>query len=191
VNTNDNKQSGFSAVIGIISVVVVIALIGLIGWRLYNNQPSKQTNNATSGNQSTGQTPATSNNTTSPAQQVDPNAGYVVIKEWGVRFKPVSGLTGVEYVNLDSNTVDFTTQQLASLDPNCNGQVTGLTVLGRVFRSTNSSTPSTLSLGKVGDYYYYYYSPEATCSSKSDVDSTETTMLGYLKESLPSLEAAK
>ena len=77
-------------------------------------------------------------------------------------------------------------------DPNCDGQVVGVPVLGNIDRSTDSSVPhGPTSFAKVGDYYYYYYSPEATCSDQDSVNAVQTATIQLFKESMVSLEAAK
>lgn len=70
----------------IILIVAVIAVLGFVGVRLLIAQSSKPTaansiaNNQTSpANSQSSNTPANA----TPATQTDPNAGYIVIKEWG------------------------------------------------------------------------------------------------------------
>jgi len=169
---SNRRQSGFG-IIGIIAIILVVGVLGFVGWRVFtaqsNNTGNNQTNNA----------------------QTDPNAGYVVIKEWGVRFKPVGGLNGVEY-NVSGNATTFTTQQLKRLDANCSGQLSGVTVLGRIDRSTAASVPHyPASFAKVGDYYYYYHSPEATCSDDASVQAIETAGIQYFKNSIATFEVAQ
>src|SRR5579859_4766997 len=117
------KQPGFSMIIGIVAAILVIAVVGYGGYRLYNhyNQPSKQTNNATSTSQNTNQTPiGNSNQSSTRAQPVDPNAGYFVIKEWEVRFKPVSGLGDLKYaLRFNNNQAVFSTTAITLVDPKC------------------------------------------------------------------------
>lgn len=184
----NNKQSGFGAVV-VIVVIVVVAILGYAGYRIYTAQTNKPANtNSTTNNDQTANTTQNSNTQTGTTT-TDPNAGYVVIKEWGVRFKPVSGLSGVEYALTDENTAQLTTSQLEALDPNCSAQK--YPVLGGIVRSTNASVASSKSLGKIGNYYYYYYTPQGVCSDQSSTRDIQTASLAYLKDSLQSFEAAK
>jgi hypothetical protein len=166
------KQSGFGIVAIIVGILVLVGL-GYVGYRAYTAQTNK---------------PASTNNTTNNTP-VDPNAGYIVIKEWGVRFTPVSGLSGVEYALTDGNTAQFTTSQLQALDPNCSAQK--YPVLGGIVRSSDASVVSSKSLGKIGNYYYYYYTPQGVCSDQSSTRDVQTNSLAYLKDSLPSFEASQ
>src|SRR5207302_6826042 len=100
------QQSGFG-VIPIIVIVAIVVVLGLVDYQIYTAQMNKPAaNSSTTNNQTSPASSQPSNTTPNPAQQADPNAGYVVIKEWNVRFKPVSGLTGVEYTKANSNTHD-------------------------------------------------------------------------------------
>ncbi len=187
--STNNKQSGFSTIEGVIAVVLIIAVLGFVGLKLYNHQ-SKQVNTATSNSHNTSQSPISNNSQNStPAQQSAPNAGYVVVKEWEVRFKPVEGLTGIEYALTNNNTVQLTTSQLKELDPSCSAQ--NYPVLGGIVRSSQASVPSSQALGKVGSYYYYYYTPQGVCSDQPDVRVMQTKALASLKASLSSFEAAQ
>jgi len=191
VNTNNNKQSGFGIVVGIIAAVLVIALLGLIGWRMYGQ--FKQNTSATPNTQTT------SPNASGHTQPTDPNAGYFVIKEWGVRFKPVSGLDGLEYVMKTSiSRADFTTQQLAQADPTCDAsEASGFPGLGGLSRyATNAEQPITGAtfLTTINGYKYYYGGGGAPCAD-STTNATATNLLSTEKpelvDSLRSLEAAK
>ena len=118
------RQQGFS--LAIISIIVLaLCIAGIIVWRVYDSNQHKQDSQwqASSTNQTTS-TATTTDNTQQSAQKTDPNAGYIVIKEWGVRFKPVDGLDGVVYgvgFNKVSSTEEarFSTTQLAEYSNSC------------------------------------------------------------------------
>lgn len=207
MSTSAAKQSGFSMVVSIIAAVLVIGLIAFIGWRLYDqhNQPSKQTNNTTQNSQNTNQTPTGNNQSSTPAQPVDPNAGYFVIKEWGVRLKPASELSGLSYSITSSQRPDATeamlmTNQLKATNiAECNGSASGSRPLGAIVRT---STAEDLSqhmnsdqlLAHINGYYYYYYEPAQLCDpdpNSNTINNLQSSTLTMIKTSLTSLEAAK
>jgi cytoskeletal protein RodZ len=197
LSTNNAKQSGFSPIIGIVAVILVLGILGLIGWRLLA-QPTKQTNSATSSNQSTSKTPASNNNqNTTPAKQTDANAGYFVIKEWGVRFKPVSGLTNIEYyLKYNGSRADFTTQEVAQQVPSCNAQnySTGIESLGRY--ATNAQNPINATLlTTINGYNYYYGGGQAPCADSTTTSAADENLLNTdsanFRSSIMTLEAAQ
>src|SRR5262245_46454657 len=79
------RQAGFSAVIAI-AVVLVVAGLGFAAWRISQTPDKKTTNNS----------PVTSPKQTQKTKSSDPSEGgkYLVIKEWGVRFKLPAALQG-------------------------------------------------------------------------------------------------
>jgi hypothetical protein len=191
-----DKQFGFGRVMVIVAVLVLVGL-GYVGYRVYGhfNKPSTTNNttaNQTTGNQSTG-------------TQTDPNAGYVVIKEWGVRFKPVNGLSGVTYSITSSqrpNAIEamlMTDQLKATNIPTCNGTQANSRPLGAIVRITTAEDLSQhlnndQLLGQVDGYYYYYYEPTQQCDPSPNFSSTNTLQsdtLSKIKTSLASIEAAK
>ena len=201
---SSKNQSGFITIA--IAIIIAIALLGLVSWELYSNyfnKPSTKLGNQTS-SQTNSPTQQTNppNQPTQPAQPVDPNAGYFVIKEWGVRFKPVSGLTGLVYImrNTDnvSNTIaDFTTPQVSALDPKCDpSKPNGYSGLGSISRfSTTSTQPTTGGrlLTTISSYNYYFDQPQADCAFDAS-NAAQTTLSNTATEfsnSIKSLEAAK
>jgi hypothetical protein len=87
------------------------------------------------------------------------NEGYLVIREWGIRFKVSSRLTDVRYA-IDGDTVHFIGRPIdydVSYVQNINNSI-GEYSLGDIYRS-NQSSRTTLDVvidgKKLGDYYYY------------------------------------
>jgi len=104
-------QKGFG-VIEIILILVLVGILGFVGWSVYNNlQQTNVTNKATID---------ASNQTVNQKETTIDADGYFVIKEWGVRFKPVdnsltimaqkrantSANPGVEIYNLTAKEID-------------------------------------------------------------------------------------
>lgn len=150
-----NNQDGMAHLAAILVVVVFVA-IGVVGWKVWdnsNNNPSTQSTTPTAVTQTTSNEPAP-----------DPNKGYLVIKQWGLRFKTPSGLTDVKYL-IDGDTVAFyakpkgaNVQYVDSYEKMEDGKPRYAS--GVLVRSTESSktiepVDITVEGKKLGDYYYY------------------------------------
>lgn len=152
-----NNQKGFS-VFEIITVIAIVGLLAVVGWLVYDRQKSK-----------TGDKPVTlasTQPTVTPKQdtkKTDPNEGYLVVKEWGLRFKTPSGITDVKYVIHDNILAFFakptgsSVQYIANYEKYADGNFEYAT--GVLYRSTSSTKPIvddlTVQGKKIGDYYYY------------------------------------
>ena len=176
-----SNQNGFSTLMAVIVVFIIIVIAGLIVWRVldtnktFNTQSQENTTNQQSQQQA----------------KADPNEGYVVIKEWGVRFKPTEELTGVQYFKPEHVTIDsitFTTTALSAASEYCR-ESSGDIILGLLTRSTETDPQYGGMLAKIGAYTYQYRGPQAACS-RDDLTAESKTLTALLK-SLESLEAAK
>ena len=182
------KEIGFGTV-GIALVAVAVVLLGFIDWRLYDANKNNQTNstNQTSNNKSE---QSTNPPQAKPVEQADPNEGYVVIKEWGVRFKPVEALGGVQYFKpsgIEGNAVTFTTSEMASAAAACS-PASGQIVLGLLTRSTETVPGNGGMVAAIDGYTYQYRAPQATCGAG---DALEGQAVPNISASLKSLEAVK
>lgn len=203
------KIRGFTLIETLIALAAVV-ILGLIGWRIYdsrhNDQSTKDTTATTTKN-SQNSTANSTSKTTSDSTQTDPNQGYVVIKEWGVRFKPVEGLEGVEYavrpvaaefadtgdteVPAGSEKAAFTTAQLVHLSPNCDVKANDIIGVGAVQRSTSSiDVHAEWFIKEISGHYYYYYGPQSVCGYP-DTTELHQASRDRLRESLRSLEPAQ
>ncbi len=200
---NVKQQSGFG-VIPIVLIVAAIAVLGYVGYRIYTAQTSRSTTSSIANNQTSPTSSQPSSATPNPATQADPNAGYVVIKEWNVRFKPVSGLNGVTTSIVSSTRpnaeeVMFMTPQMSAVNiPGCNGQAPGSRPLGATVRTKTAQDMTQHDhdqfLKQIGDYFYYYYQPAELCDTDANsntIDNLQNTTINQIKDSLKSLEAAK
>ncbi|HSX27961.1 MAG TPA: hypothetical protein VLF60_00750 [Candidatus Saccharimonadales bacterium] len=185
----------------IISISFLL-LVGIVSGGVFVVRHHPEVKN-TQGNPSMAQPPAAPNAPHLPAGQngastVDPQ--YVTIKEWGVRFKPASGLGSVQYKAINGqNVLGFTTNQLAALDPGCalTGEP-GSAPLGWLERSATplqaaDGTPRS-ALKTLGGYSYYFTGPQATCLSTEATDTPQNEQLTgqqalLLAQSLDSIEA--
>lgn len=168
-------QKGFSS-LAIIFVILVVAVLGFIGWRVYETNklnPTQQTQN-------------------------DPNVGYLVIREWGVRIKPVEGLVGFKALPRTSglaNTEEMMliTSDMEKLNAGCSGEVEGSRPLGALVRTNIKleNPGNKMLLANIGNYYFYYYDPSSSCSPDAANEATQAVNLVKVKDSLASLEAIK
>ncbi len=150
------NQKGFS-IVEILVVIVIVGLLGAVGWLVYDSQKDKTSE--------TSNTSSTTKKAETPKQETvkpDPNAGYLVVKEWGLRFKTPSGLTDVRYA-INDDTVAFfakpsgsSVQYRSDFDKFLDGHFPYAT--GLLYRSkdvTNNDRGFATDGKKVGDYYYY------------------------------------
>lgn len=179
-----NRNAGFG-VVGVLVVVAAVLVVSFIAWRVYdaNQKPQSTSNTQTS-------TASDAPLTATPAS--DPNAGYVVIEQWGVRFKPSESLGEVQYFKPKDlgqyDALTFTTKALADRVASCSPSSENI-VLGLLYRNKEQSAVYGETLAKIGDYYYQYRGPQASCGAGDD--GLETNALQDLTEALRSLEAAK
>lgn len=180
-----NRQRGFSLVL-IVGALVAVVVIGIVAWRIYES--GKTTN------QTNSQSPPGSDN--EPQQQsgtpaADPNEGYVVLKEWGVRFKPVEGLGNVTHFRPTDtpqgyDRFDLSTTELGTRDARC-----ATMGFSSVTRATTPQSGYETMLAQVGDYYYYYRGSDSACSTTAANATFEAAQRNLTKESLKTLEAVK
>lgn len=189
LNNKLDRSAGFG-VVGVVVIVLAVLAIGLIGWRVYDANQKPEAN--------------TSAPTSSEAQDAplavestqDSNVGYVVIKEWGVRFKPTEGLTDVVYAaDADKQAMIFSTVSLSEYGETCSAKSTSHTPLGRLYRTQGDKDDarhlSTIYATQVGDYYYQFAGPQSICADNDSAIKLQTESLNLIKESIKSLEAAK
>jgi cytoskeletal protein RodZ len=179
----NKKQSGFSHMM-IIVVVLAVVLIGALGFIFWQNFIQNKSDNAKkedTSKVSTKQSETTTTNNT--ANITDKNKGYLVLSDWGVRFKLPSDLgsrqityyKGVpgytdsgKYVTGDGYS--FSTNDVEALGENCAYNASDYWMpLASVTRYTSpynqgSAVEGPTLIKKLGNYYYYTRGPQALCS---------------------------
>jgi hypothetical protein len=185
-------QEGFSAIEALL-IVIIVGMLGGVGYYVYHSQQqvdkiyTQTSNNGTVHN---------TNKTSTPSLETkNSNAGYFVIKEWGVRAK-YSGTLTLQYspdAN-DSSVLNFNSSQLKAADPtHCTDGIDGGGVIVRYAPTDPVEAEGGGSLGtaqqyftasndraagnyysKVGDYYYQYQHPQSACSDKDSADTLQT-----------------
>ncbi|MEI6850888.1 MAG: hypothetical protein WCK26_02900 [Candidatus Saccharibacteria bacterium] len=152
------KQSGFAHLV--IIIVLAVALVGTLGFVFYQNVIQKKDNVVKTDGSSKD---ADKNNKSSDDDNdavVDPNKGYLVLDDWGVKFKSPSNL-GDNQITYRKDTMEywgeyygFSTKRLDALSQ---------TSAVELYRLTDpiGEAPSAPSLaGVFGGYYYYIRKPQ-------------------------------
>lgn len=182
------NEKGFGTAGIIVIIVAALIVAGVIVWRLIDaNKPADnqtQTQNAAD-------TPASQGETSQPT--TNPNQGYVVLKEWNVRFKPTQALGEVRYAKIKDfpqEAYKFTTTALIEREPNCSESSNAIT-LGSLTRSQQESPEYGTTLATIDGYYYQYRGSDAACSENPANYEFESNVRMELEKSLKTLEAAK
>ena len=181
-------QKGFGAV-EVILIIVILAIIALVGWRVYDMQQATNISNQNAAQ--------TSNNST-----VDPNTGYVVVGDWGVRFKPVDGLADVTFYTSDrgketfagqnTETIALTTAKVEAMSGSCASTHERFTPLTYLVRSQEElQQPAPALLTKIGSYNYYILSAQSACGEGEQHHQSQVEVKEQLTTSLRTLEQAK
>jgi prepilin-type N-terminal cleavage/methylation domain-containing protein len=153
------NEKGFS-VVEVLVVIIIVGLIAAIGWFVVGKQKDKATNSDATKN-TTQQT--ADKDTTQETTKANPNEGFLVVKEWGLRFKTPTGLADVKYAIHDDTLAffakpsDSSVQYVSNYDKFEDSNFTH--AIGVLYRSTSSTKPfssdGTRQGEKVGNYYYY------------------------------------
>jgi hypothetical protein len=204
-----NKQSGFGLIETLLLVVIVV-VIGLIAWRgiIIEHEADNQLDQ-TAGQQST---VIPSNEDAASSQQntavTDKRTGYVVISDWGIRFKPVNGLSDVRSYKVTSsewlNSVkaigfqgyDLTTKKIEDLGGICSRKNSSEFGLVRISRTSKEVEEwpwggRAVVSAHIGGYFYYLDAAPSTCSDDSKNDQIQIDSRQKMLDSLKSLEAVK
>ncbi|HEX5798371.1 MAG TPA: hypothetical protein VFX79_03365 [Candidatus Saccharimonadales bacterium] len=158
------NQKGFGAIEALL-ILVIIGIIGGVGYYVYNankNEPQISDSSIQHKNNSKGEVKE-------ELPEEDPNEGYLVVKEWGLRFKIPDNLTDIQY-KISGNNLGIFAKPIKDK----NGQPFNVEYrnnygdvdeydnftysLGQLIRSkdsTNKNVFTTVKGKKVGDYYYY------------------------------------
>lgn len=156
-----------------------------------------------------------SNNSSSQQTKNDPSEGgkYLVIKEWGVRFRPDDLIKGDLYYGISKSTdfatgtpievVHFASRKLDKIaGNNCRllkeGSGQGLTggsgnMLVRIKEevANKSEDTNTTYLLKVGGYWYYSLGSKGSCIPDQQNAHIETDITQSIMQSLNTLETDK
>lgn len=134
------KNRSFS-IIELVIITAVLLLLAFVGWEVYDANRDKQ---------------ARENLKPRPSQMKD---GFVIIKEWGVRFKPDESLGEIMYFKPQGSTEDefaFNSSKLIELNKDCADEVR-FTPLGTISRDLKQNEAKQLVKIDSDNYRYYYH----------------------------------
>lgn len=179
------NKKGFSAVELVLLLVLVLAIAG-VGYYIYKAKKNTDSayNNAANAQTITKQTTTKPKTTaTNTITDTNRNVDYLVIKEWGVKFKLPSNLTSMSY-EVHGNLVYLGATQLEALASTCTVQDMAL---GNLQRATDTSAfnPAQKTI-KIGNYYYGYNNPQSSCtdSNHADAANMQVSVENQLRDSL-------
>lgn len=178
----------------VIIAVLALAVIGLLVWRFMDS--NAKTDNDTNAPQ-TAQNVEAKDDPQQPdaSQPTNPNEGYIVIDEWGVRLKP-AGDAQYSYVKIGPDTYGFSTSVLESLGQYCTAKEGGRGVLVRGTSAAPNGEVTALGVplndGRAIDgYYYFMQGPQSMCADKDSDAQTETAQAKLVKDLILTMEAAQ
>lgn len=197
-----SKKSEKGNVIELVVIgVLLLAVIGLVVWRVIDNNKKSDANTQTtqtSQTETTTSNESTTNSDSQPktTQQTDPNKDYIVLDDWGVRFKPSGGMQ-FSYAKTAEGNYGFSTSVLEGLGKYCYASEGGR---GALLRSESKDPSGGTMLGlalnneqPINGFYYYMQGPQsAGCGdyepTQQQVD-IETKQAALIKSLLLTIEA--
>lgn len=131
------------------------------------------------------------------------DSDYVVIKEWGVKFKPDSKIADLTYGKKGDKEIKFSTISLTSSAITASNDVlkacdVGSSGLGYIIRAKKGEAgqggiaiDQEPTAKKIGDYYYLYTGPSSACSDDKATVELQTAQVKALKDSFAKIVVAK
>lgn len=173
-----SKEKGFNA-IAIVLIVVAVAVLAFVFWRVWDagkQKPSGPNDNQ----QSTQQEQAHG-----PVKQTDPNEGYMVIKEFGIKIKLSDDIKDAIHHYDDSNQsypkATISTQSLVNIsNGTCSPEVSN--ALGAIVKASEQNPANGDLILQINNDYLYYRSPTSVCSQ----DQSALKKLSELSNSISS-----
>ena len=168
---NNSRSQGFAHAFLVIGLVVaLLGALGFIFWQNFIHKEPTVTNNKT--------VPKTQ-----PKEEVDLNKGYLVLEDWGIKFKlPDSGSEVRSYkLPVKPNDMgfteiyEFTTKRVEELGGRCakatsDGSAIRLALLQRTPQYLDEVT-GTIRLNDgqpINGYYYFLTGAQSVCSDGND-----------------------
>lgn len=167
-------ESGSAHVVVIVAlIVVIVCALGVLFWQNFIQDKSQDSAIKSTSSTERNSTESEASDDDSNAKMTpasDPNNGYTVLEDWGIRFKAnqlaVSwSKTSVDsYNKTSSNTYYFTTNTWKNLAGACNTEIPLIRSTDKIVSMT--SPPKALNNEmQISNYYYYYYSPQDACGT--------------------------
>lgn len=140
---------------GVIVLIVVILAAGLVGYNKYVKDD----------------TPKKTETISQTNKQNDPTEGgrYLVIKEWGVRFKVPEGLKNPSYTY--NSEFDYPSIKVPKIEALSGCDTKNIFAISRGKagdRLVDQQIESSQDTAKAGDYYYFIAPPQSSCFSEEN-----------------------
>jgi hypothetical protein len=143
---------------GVILLIAVLVLAGGVGWYVWDQNKNEGTivNSQPSTQQS------------APVANQQSGSDYLVIKEWGVRFKLPDNLKNdIDYQYIETNNwINFGSKKYADIQPYCSSNAGGVGMLFRT-KDLNSISSNYKTVNHIGSYYYYSFSPSSYATGQA------------------------
>jgi hypothetical protein len=191
------NQAGFT-VVEVLLTLIFIAIVVFIGVYIAHNHKTDTTPPKTSTKSST--TSTTSSN---------PNKGYFVIKEWGLRAKYSGNLTLEYKITPDTGTPSvlyarFSSTQLDAQGATCKSSGDYGGIISRYLSTSDilsadgsdtgqtaaqfAPTQSSSTYSHVGNYYYFFSRPQGVCNAAQSAQNVQSQTVQAVEQLAPNLE---
>jgi hypothetical protein len=151
---------------GVLLIVLVLIVIAGVGWYVIDKNNQKDS--------------AAANSSTSASTKN--NSDYLVIKEWGVRFKLPDNLKNDVYYYYDSSSdqVKFGSKKYAAIEPLCSADKSSIgDSLQRKPLNFKQDTNSENTLVKtIGEYKYFIASSSVGCNQNNKLSEQQSADVG-------------
>ncbi len=203
VKKNTKRQK----VLVIAAIVLAVVLVAALGFFARDMFTAKKIDNTTEKTTKTTKATETSDKsktakpkeTPAPAQtpqpKADPNSGYVVLDDWGVRFKPSVGNTFTFEKVPGLDAYDFRTQRQTDLGGDYvkrNKDGTYMCKFHRIIRYAAGTVDAARKPGIVGSingYDYLHMTPQAACGTTTAEQQVEVAENLKVNAFLKTIEA--
>jgi hypothetical protein len=150
---------------GVLLIILVLIVIAGVGWYVIDKNNQKDS--------------AAANSSTSASTQN--NSDYLVIKEWGVRFKLPENLKNDVYYYYDSSSdqVKFGSKKYASIEPLCAADKIGLgTGFARISHGSQKPASTTGPFKTLGSYDYLFVPSSIGCNQNNRLSAQQSNEIG-------------
>lgn len=182
LNKSQRQNGSVQVVIAIILVIAIVGALGFVAWGKFSASESSGVSSS-----SNEHTPV---QTTASDPITDPNEGYLVIKDWNIKFKLPEDSGEVHYYKESVSDADgvfeyyqLSTKRVEGLGGRCAPDAPeGQIGLGAISRQTTRredlmSAVATNNNEPIGGYYYYASGGQSTCGDEHiDWQTTDRSM---------------